>query len=162
MPTIVATKKRYSIGQLSLTELIGIDDKIDQNDYSGTVDLLFGSEASGKILGITLVSTETGTGAVQVPLSELYVLSADPATVPGDTALSAAERKTLVGQVDIAVADWVGDAAISMHVYKSVEIPFHSLNGLYFVLRNKDAAGINDVGADDEIIEINVWYERST
>ena len=73
-----------------LTELIGINEQVDQNDYSGSIGVTLGATYSGEILSTMLYSTEDGSGAVQTPEGWLYCLATDPAIASGDTAMTAA------------------------------------------------------------------------
>ena len=50
------------VHEAGLTELIGADEQVDQNDYSGSVAVSLGLHVSGEILQVTLYATETGTG----------------------------------------------------------------------------------------------------
>jgi len=147
-----------------LIEIIGKDDaEVANGEYSKTADVALEAVNghSGEILSITLVSTMTGTGAIQVPACKLMFLDADPDTTSGDAALSAAESKTIIGYVDIAAADWITDTNASV-AHKAVSVPFHSITTMYAVLKSADAAAINSAEADDEIIEFNLWYRRDS
>lgn len=144
-----------------LTELVGINEQVDQNEYSASVGVALGDTYSGEILGIALYSTEDGSGSVQTPTCKLFILDADPASTAGDTALAAAEWVTVIGRIDIDSSEWESDANGAM-VYKATPVPFHALSTLYLVLKNKSATGINDAAGDDEQIECNLWYRRDS
>lgn len=152
------------IKELGVTELIGVDEKVDQNDYSGSVsvDLPGKNPVSGEILSILMISTEDGTGAVQAIDGELFILDADPAVVSGDTALAAAEWPTVLGSVAITNTDFVGDTAGKVNYITNVQIPFHSLTALYFVLLLTSATAVNSDAADNEQIEFNAWYRQES
>lgn len=143
-----------------LTELVGINEQVDQNELGEDIGVGLGGAYSGEILSVCLYSTEDGGGAVQTPSCNLMIFDADPATAAGDAALSAAARVTQIGRVDISSSDWKADAN-GASAFKSVAIPFHSLATLYFVLRN-EGASINDAAGDDEQIEMNFWYRRDS
>ena len=49
-----------------LTELVGINEQVDQNDYSGSVGVALGGTYSGEILSWCFYATEDGTGYVDV------------------------------------------------------------------------------------------------
>ena len=122
----------FHITELGLTELIGINEAVAQNQYCASVAITLDTQpVSGELLSFALYSTESGTGAVLQPTGKLMLLDADPATATGDTALLAAEHVTVLGIVDVAAGDWVADAngAVAYivdtpigSVYKSVEI----------------------------------------
>lgn len=143
-----------------ITEIIDADDaEVDQNEYSATADLALGGSYSGTIRGVELVLTP-GSGAVQAGDGVLFFFDADPNTSSGDTSISVAERKTIIGQVDVAAADWDTDAA-GGSVHKQVQIPFHAVSTIYAVFRNTDATAVfNSDAGDDEELHMNMWYDR--
>ena len=151
-----------------LTELVGINEKVDQNDYSGSVGVTIGAGSSnaraisGEILSFIFISTEDGTGAVQTPPGKLFILDADPAVSSGDTALVAAEWPTVLGMVTVASSDWFGDAAGKVAYVVDTPVPFHDLTALYFVWLHEDSTALNSVSADDEQLEFNFWYRRDS
>ena len=152
--------------EAGIQTLIGADEQVGVNNFSATLDYDLGQTygatqvrpVSGEIQSILLVSSETGTGAVQEPTGWLFFMDADPNTTTNDAAITAAERATIIAQVEFFAADWDSDAN-GATAYKTVAIPFHSTRYLYTIFRNEGAA-INDVVGDDEIIQINLWYRR--
>jgi hypothetical protein len=155
----------WHITETALTELIGADEQVDQNDYAGSAAVTLGDgirPCSGELLSFAFFSTETGTGAVQTPAGILLILDADPATAAGDTAITAAERITILGHVAVAAADWQSDAnGASAFIYNR-PIPFHNLQTLYFLWFHEDAASLNDAGGDNEILQVKAWYRRDS
>ena len=148
------------IFETGITELVGKDEKIDQNDYGASVAVDLGAVYSGELYYFTFIATEEGTGAVQDSAGTLYIFDADPASTAGDTALTAAEWKTLIGRVDVEAADWIADAnGGSAHV-EDKTIPFHDVQYLYLVWKQTDATGLNDAAGDDEVLECNIWLRR--
>ena len=145
-----------------LTELVGINEQVDQNDYSGSIGVSLGATISGEILAIALYATEDGTGAVQDSAGILYVLDADPSIASGDTSMSAAARVTVIGKIGVGAADWDVDANGGLAYICNQPIPFHGLANLYFVWKHLDATGLNDVAGDDEQLEFNFWYKRES
>jgi hypothetical protein len=145
-----------------LTELVGIDEQVDQGDYSGSVDVALGGSYSGEILAVALYATEDGTGAVQDSAGILYIFDADPTIASGDTAMSAAERVTVIGKITVAAADWDVDANGGLAYFKDLHIPFHDLTTLYFAWKQTDATGLNDAAGDDEQLEFNFWFRRES
>jgi len=146
-----------------LTELVGINEQVDQNDYSGSVGVsLATNPSSGEILGVAFYATEDGTGAVQDSAGILYVLDADPSIASGDTAMSAAARVTVIGKIAIGAADWDVDANGGLAYVSNLPIPFHSLATLYFAWKHLDATSLNDGAGDDEQLEFNFWYKRES
>ena len=152
------------ITETGIQELIGKNEQVDQNDFTGSVDLAVGIDdlpVSGEFLSLMLMTLETGTGAVMTPAGTLILFDADPNPTSGDTALTAAEWKTAIGSVDIAAADWISDAN-GGHVFKQIAVPFHDLANVYAVWFHTDATSLNDAAGDDEELHCNLWYRRDS
>jgi hypothetical protein len=145
-----------------LTELIGINEQVDQNDYSGSVEVTLLHAASGEILSVAFYSTEDGSGAVQEPEGWLYVFDADPAIASGDTAMTAAERVTVLGRVKVESGDWETDANGGLAYIYDTPIPFHHLASLFFAFKLTSATSMNSAAGDDEQLEFNFWYRRDS
>jgi len=155
----------YHITELGLTELVGADEQVDQNDYGASVALTLGDGVrpnSGEFLSFAFYTTETGTGAILTPQGTLLLLDADPAVAAGDTSITAAERVTVLGHVKVLAGDWKGDAnGASAYIYNQ-PLPFHNLQTLYAVWFHEDATTINSAAGDDEILQFNAWYRRDS
>jgi len=146
-----------------LTELVGINEQVDQNDFGGSVAVaLPAPRVSGEILQFTFYATEDGSGAVQDSAGRLLIFDANPATTAGDTALTAAEWVTLIGVVKVEATDWITDANGGAACITDTPIVFHALSALYFVWFHDDATGLNDAAGDDEQLEFNFWYRRDS
>ncbi len=148
--------------ETGLTQIIGINDTevTASGDYSATADLALAATYSGEIMSFILVSLESGSGAVQSGTGTVFFFDADPNTTSGDTALVAAgaEHNTVLGITKIEAAEWDSDASGAV-VHKTVAIPFHSIGTIYCVYRNTDASAVwNSDAADDERLNINMWY----
>lgn len=150
----------------AMYELIDKDDtEVSTDDYSSTVDIDVsgasgGKAVSGEIQSILLVASELGTGAVRANTGIVYFFDSDPNTTSGDTAITAAERKTIVGQVDVASTNWDDDAS-GGSIVEIVAIPFHALKTIYCVFRNSGTA-FNDAAGDDEELHIQIHYRRDS
>lgn len=145
-----------------LTELVGINEEVNTDDYSGSVGVALGGTYSGEILSFTFHATEDGTGAVQDSAGWLLIFDADPSISSGDTSITAAEWITVLGRVRIEATDWLVDANGGVaHIYDT-PIPFHALSTLYFAWFHTDAADLNDGAGDDEQLEVNFWYRRDS
>jgi len=145
-----------------LTELVGINEEVNTNDYSGSIGVALAGTYSGEILSFAFYATEDGTGAIQDSAGKLIILDADPAVSSGDTALAAAEFVTILGMVDVDAADWHTDANGGVAYITDQPVPFHSLGTLYFVWFHEDATDLNDGAGDDEQLEFNFWYRRDS
>ena len=151
---------RGGIIEGGLTELIDKDDaEISLNDLTKSVSVALAETCSGEIVQVFLTTLETGTGAVKTPTGVLFFFDADPTISASDAAMTAAERATVIGQVDISSA-WDSDAnGASISVPCSVH--FHNLATLYLAFRNTGAA-INDAANDDEEMSVNFHYVRAS
>ena len=158
----VLTKPFAEMKESGLVELIGINEQVDQDEYSASVGVVLGGTYSGEILMVTLYSTEDGSGAVQEPDGVLIFLDIDPEAAAGDAALTAAERVTIIGQIDVETDDWQSDANGASACIKNQPLTFHSLATIYAVWFHKNATSFNDVAGDDEQLEMNMWYRRDS
>lgn len=161
------TQPFAAIQETGVTELIGADEQVDQNDYSASVGVSvapsgFNKPVSGELLHVTLYSLESGSGAVQTPNGVLFVLDADPATSAGDTALTATERLTIIAQIEVETTDWKSDANGASATIFTKPAAFHALETLYFVWLQEHATSFNDAAGDDEVLEFNAWFRRDS
>jgi len=145
-----------------LTELVGINEEVNTDDYGGSVGVGLGGTYSGEILNFAFYATEDGSGAVQDSAGKLIILDADPAVSAGDTALAAAEWVTVLGVVDVTASDWITDANGGCAFICNQPVAFHALNTLYFVWLHTDSTDLNDAAGDDEQLELNFWYRRDS
>jgi hypothetical protein len=153
--------KKGPIHVSAVTELVGIDEEVNTNDYSGSVGVDLKAVCSGAIVAATLYATEDGTGAVQDSAGSLMVFDADPDIDSGATAISAANWLKCIGSFGITAGLWVTDANGGMvsRGSGSAYVPFQSLETLYFVWFHTDAQDLNDAGGDNEQLEFRFWYE---
>ena len=155
------TSTQFHITELGLTELIGINEQVAQNQYCASVGITLATQPiSGELLAFALYSQESGTGAVLQPTGKLILLDADPTSAAGDTALTAAEQLTILGIVDVAAGDWIADANGALAYIVDTPIPFHRLTSLYAVWKHSLATAYNDAAGDDEQLQFNAWYRR--
>ena len=149
------------IKESGVTELVGKNEEVNTNDYGASVALTIGSDAySGELYEFVFIATEEGDGSVQDSAGWLLIFDADPATTAGDTSITAAERKTLVGQVEVAASDWITDAnGGSAYVCDKI-VSFHAVTSLYLVWFHTDSTDLNDAAGNDEVLEVNIKYRR--
>jgi len=155
----------YHITETTLTELVGKDEQVDQNDYSGSVAITLGDgvrPVSGEFLSFVFYTMEAGSGAVMTPAGTLILLDADPAVASGDTAMTAAEHHTVIGSVKVAATDWLSDANGAHACKLDKPIPFHNLQTIYAVWFHSDATSLNSAAGDDEYLSFNAWYRRDS
>ena len=150
------------VHEAGLTELIGADEQVDQNDYSGSVAVSLGLHVSGEILQVTLYATETGTGDVLTPAGTLFVFDADPSISSGDTAMTLAARQTVIAQIPVTTGDWKSDANGASAAILDSPVAFHQVNSLYFAWLHEDATAVNSAAGDDESLDFNFWYRRDS
>ena len=152
-----------AINEGGVTELIGINEQVDQSDYSGSVGVALGGTYSGEILSVTLISTEDGSGAIQRPNGTLLILDADPSIASGATSLTAANWPKVIGVMEVSAGDWtITDTSGAVNNVKDQPVPFHALATLYFVWFHEAATSFNDAAGDDEQLEFNFWYRRDS
>jgi hypothetical protein len=113
-------------------------------------------------LNFAFYATEDGSGAVQDSAGKLFIFDAEPSIAAGDTAIGASEWITLIGKIDVAVADWNTDANGGAAYIYDTPVAFHSSASLWFVWFHEDATDLNDGAGDDEQLEFNFWYRRDS
>ena len=162
--TAIPVKPHSALLEGGLTELVGEDEQVDQNEYGGSIGVALAATCSGTIEQITLIFGENGDGAILKPSGVLYILDADPAVAAGDTALTAGEWATVIAKLPIAAADWGAGGAAGAVAHPAIGLPvaFHSLANLYFVWFHTLATGINDHADHNESLDMNFWYRRDS
>jgi len=153
------------IRETGVIELVGTDEQVDQNEFGAAASFTMpgNQAASGKLVSFMFIATEEGTGAIQNSAGQLLIFDADPGHNVGDdgTGISGAEWKALIGVIAVAAGDWTAeDNGGFAYKQSTLPIPFHAVDTLYFVWRHTDATSLNDGAGDDEVLEVNVWYER--
>lgn len=158
------TELKLGMQEIGITELVGINEEVNTDDYGASVQVSFGETASGEFLAFMFVASETGSGAVHDSAGQLLIFDADPAISAGDTALVAAgaEHKTLIGIVTVAASDWQTDANGGAAFIYNVPVPFHELGSVYLAWFHTDATDLNDAEGDDELLHVNAWYRRDS
>jgi hypothetical protein len=149
------------IQESGVLELVGKNEEVNTDDYGASVALTIGTSAcSGELYEFVFIATEEGDGAVQDSAGWLLIFDADPATTAGDTSITAAERKTLIGQVEVTADDWITDAnGGSAYIYDQV-VSFHAVTSLYLVWFHTDDTDLNDEAGNDEVLEVEIKYRR--
>ena len=152
-----------------LTELIGINERVDQNEYSASVGVTMTSgsptsgSVSGEVLHTTLYSRATGSGSALTPVGTLMFCNGDPGMVTsGSTAMPVAVRQSIIGQIVVLAADWRGDALGASVTIPDQRLAFDELSNMYLVWFHEDATAYNDNAGDDEILEADFWYRRDS
>ena len=152
--------------ETGLMELIGVDERVDQNEFCASLALLDwvgGTPALRDRNGVirSVVFFLNGAGAGISPAGELLFLDADPESVAGDADLSAAEFQSIFGNVALVAADVISDAAPTGGIasYHDLYISFHAMSAMYAVFKLTSATSFNDAGGDNEQLQVNVFYE---
>ena len=151
------------IRETDLIELVGVNHEVNTSDFGTSVVFDVSLETkpvSGEFLSFAFIATESGSGGVQDSQGELLILDADPALTFGDTALTAAQWKTVVGRVKITAADWTTDGGGGIAYVTDQPVPFQDVDNLWFVWFHTDAQDLNDVAGDDELLQVNARYVR--
>ncbi|MEJ2688281.1 MAG: hypothetical protein P8124_14095, partial [Gammaproteobacteria bacterium] len=143
---------QLGIFESGVTELVGINEQVDQNDYGAHVAVNL--HGSGEILGAHFVSS--GGDVLQVA-GDLLIFNAAVTVAAGDTSITLAERRELCGIISISASDWQADAnGASQYIY-SQPVAYNT-NDLYLVFFLTSATSINSAAEDDEILEVNLFY----
>lgn len=158
----MTSRRVMGVYEAGITELIADDETIAQNRYSksASVNIAQGSTypRSGEVLAVSLASTLTGTGSVLEPTGKLIFFDADPAIAANDAAITVAEHRSVIGQVDVAATDWVADAAGARAFVPDQPVPFHNISTIYVAWFHTLATSYNSLAADDELLHVNFWY----
>ena len=155
----------YPPAETTLLELVGTNEQVDQGDFGASVSFnLPGNEpAAGVLTGFTFISSEEGSGSIQTLSGHLLIFDADPGHSAGDvgTGISTAEWQTLIAVVTVETVDWTTETTAAYYNARDFEpIRFHAVNTLYFVWRHTGDTSYNDAAGDDEVLDVNVWYQR--
>ena len=155
----------YHITEITLKQLIGKDEQVDQDDYGTSVNITLGDgvrPVSGEFLSFAFTTIEIGTGAIQTPAGTLILMDAHPAVSAGDTTLDLGEHASILGLVKVLATDWISDANGGIAYIPNKPIPFHNLQTVYAVWFHEDATSFNDAAGDDEYLSFNAWYRRDS
>ncbi len=153
------THENNAVQELGITELIGINEQVDAAEYGASVTTTLAG--TGAITKVCLVATEDGSGTVLKPNGTLILFDADPAIVAGDASITAGERVTILAQLTFSDTDYQEDANGASNCQATEEIYHTSAVFASWFLASGEAS-FNDAGADDEQLELNVWYRRDS
>lgn len=151
-----------NLTELGVTELIGINEQVSASQYSASVSITLAGP--GDIVKVCLMATEDdagGGGAVFTPAGDLILFDTDPAIATDDATITNAERLTIVSVMTFATANWQSDANGAVNCQKTNEV-FH---GSTLFATWHSATGEtqwNSAAGDDEQLEFNLWFKRST
>lgn len=158
--TTVQQSRAYEVKEGGLTELVGINEQLTQNQFSAAVGVDIDTAdagISGEVVQAVLVSS--GTGLLKVE-GDLLILDADPANAADSATLDLAEHQTLIGRINFGSSDWTTGDANAVTAHKQVAVPFHQLKTLYFVFQLTSATQVNSLAGDDELIQLNFWFRQ--
>jgi len=155
----IITTDSQPIGELTITELIGIDERVDASEYGASVATTL--SGTGEIVNICLFATEDGTGVVRTPSGTLLLFNADPATVAGDVAITAAERITILAHFSLLSTDYQFDANGASNCQATTEVYNTGTLFTAFFLAGGEAS-FNDMAGDDEQLELSVLFRRDS
>lgn len=150
-----------SATEFAVTELVGINEQIDQYDYSEDVTISLGGTYSGEILGCVFYSSEDGSGQVQKPAGTLIFFDNDPAVSSGDTAIVVAQWLSVTGKITIYGSDWITDTNGGI-AYSDDPVAFHALSDLHAVWYHQGSVSLNSAAGDDERLRFACWYRRDS
>jgi hypothetical protein len=160
------TLPQHPIQHIGVTELVGKDERVDQNEFGAevtvTLTLTTGRVLSGELLSFMLYATEEGSGSVQDSEGELLIFTSAPGLTAGDdgSGITAAEWQACIGRIKISASDWTVEDAGAIAYICDKPVPFHDVQSLSFVWRHTDATSLNDAAGDDEVLDFDAWYVR--
>ncbi len=148
-----------AITELAVTEIIGIDEQVDQFEYSEATQLALGATVSGEILNVTLILSGTLTEA-----GTLLIFDADPSVTLADANLATASWLLAIGKIDVAAGDWFeedsgGTGAVATF---AEPIAFHALSSLWVAYYHEGATQWNSAAGDNESLDIQIEYRRDS
>ena len=146
-----------SILEGGLTELIGINEQVNTNQYNASVGIDLAHPANGTIIKVCLYATEDGSGTTIEESGTLVLLDADPVTATADTTITAAERITVLATFILDGGDYQNDTNGSSNCQFTREV-FHRVSTLYFLYFHEGSTQWNSAAGDDEQLEVNFWY----
>jgi hypothetical protein len=160
------TLPEYPIQHIGVTELVGKNERTDQNEFGAeatvTLTPTTGRPLSGEFLSFMFYATEEGSGAVQDSEGELLIFTSAPGLTAGDdgSGITAAEWQTCIGRIKVSPSDWTVEDAGAIAYICDKPVPFHDVQALYLVWRHTDATSLNDAAGDDEVLDVDAWYVR--
>ena len=143
---------QLGIFESDVTELVGADEQVDQNDYGAHVAVNL--HGSGEVLGAHFISSG---GDILTPAGKLLIFNAAVTVAAGDTSITLTERRELCGWIEVAASDWQSDANGASVYYESQPVAYDD-DDLYMVWFHEDATSINSDAQDDEVLEVNLFY----
>jgi hypothetical protein len=158
----VFTTQGLGVSEGGLTELVGTDEEVKQNEYGGSVAVALGGAYSGTITQVMLLTSESGTGSILTPSGRLFIFDADPSISSGASAIPVLSWPFVIADIRVASSDWDSDANGAVAAVLDQPVDFHELSTLYFAWLHKDATSFNDAAGDDEQLRFNFWYQRSS
>lgn len=154
----------YAIVNPGVITLLGANDQLAAEDYTASQEIALDANgpASGEVLSVSLIASESGAGSVLASQGTLYLFDSDPAITLQDAALAGAGagHAKCIGYEDFVTADWKTDASGGI-ACKTVAIPFGRARSLWaaFFL-NAGETTINSAGGDDELLRLRLAIRR--
>ena len=155
----VSVKPFSGMVEAGLTELIGVDDQVSQDQYSGSVEVVLPEELSGEILGVTFYSTG---GLIIVESGELFFFDVDPSIAVGAAGIGAAQWPTSIGNIPVAPSDWTADGDGAHANIKKEPVTIHSVSSLFLSYKHTGTTQWNSLSGDDELLQVNLWIRRDS
>lgn len=143
---------QVGIFETGITNLVGSDEQIDQNDYGAHI--MVNLHGSGEILGAHFMSS--GGDVLEVG-GKLMIFNAAVTVAAGDTSITVDERYELCGIIEVSSSDWQSDAnGASQYIYDQPVA--YNTNWLYLVWFHESATSINSGEQDEEELDVNLFY----
>jgi hypothetical protein len=147
-------------------QLIGINDVVDQDDFSGDITKALPFTAvlgGGELKNVCLRTAESGTGIILTPDGQILIFSGAVTVVAGDTTLTAAEWGVVEEIIPVLSAEWVGDTLNGAVVCKDVDVNFAgSSTGISVAFLSQDVTSFNSLAGDDETLDVTATIRYET
>ena len=154
------------------TELIGADEKVDQNEWCASANVAITLEKQGITIHSFLLKQGfdgAATGVALAPTGTVVFFKGNPSLASGTAigGLSAAQLALIVGAHDVVAGDWnawmaaaaTTDASLAIfHLTEKIDIPRMANDGFYVAFLYTGATSFNSAAGDEETLEIKLVY----
>jgi|TARA_Y100000310_G_C20673169_1_gene811407 hypothetical protein len=163
-PTYKPVENKKPLELILNTELVGINEaQVDQHELGSTKTLSVADvQVSGEIIGVTLISSEDGTGAILKQAADIIISRSGVGFSAGDGIFTIAAANASDGFISVLAGDWMAsmngtDTAGMAHVVTAFPFRTDSSGNLYATFVNRGAVPINSDAGDDEQVEANFF-----
>ena len=140
-------------------ELVGADETIVLGLYGQEAEINFGypTGAAGVIDSVCLFASAVATGTIQDSAGSVMFWNTDPALTAGGETITTTALNELVAEVTFYASDWITSSS-RYFACKDPAAKFGRMDTLYVAWKHSDSTTLNDVAADNDVIDVNVIY----